>query len=388
MGITTGVLKSCHPSLYDVGDLVGASERFPDTNAIRQGINQHIKGRGEFTESEIAEILGVPKLRRSQAVEWYGISYRVYDRLQSLLSLETIRGNLKRRKYGGVNHYTCEGGLAQPKKTYFEKGLYTKDDLIKVGQRFPSSSALREAINQLKRKEEFTVAKMANRLGIPIVWPGKALKEYGIAYNTYKMLEALLYYEARMGTLEKKIEGGRAVYSLEKAILLTSRHAVLPLTRRHAEKEKKEHPLRPMTREERQPEVMSTCLDAVNKVGPCTVRQVRDEIDFDYKPLGDIIRRLRGEGKIITIEDPGSGKAYKFFSSIFPKMGYLVLNPCNKNHLEKMSSDMIGCLPDSIYPWFIEHLDGQLDKLENAGLPKSVTDRVRNVYKKDITTNG
>ena len=378
-----GVIKPYDKRVYDTADLVKADQRFPDTNALREEINQHIKEGEEFTAGEIAKRLSIPKLKRDQAVGRYGINYKAYDELQSLLSLETRKGNLKRRKDDGVHHYTRVNKFPPVKRSYFEKELYTKDDLIDADKRFINQDALREAINQLEKKGEFTAVEMAERLDIPTVWPDMAIKAYGIDYRAYQILTSLLWFEAKRGNLGKRREDERCIYSLEGAMPLTFRHAVLPSIRRYREREKKKHPPKFRIRKERQLEIMDIYLDAVDKVGPCTVRQVKEELGVVYDSAANAIKRLRKKDKIIMIENPGFGTIYKFFNDIFPKRGYLVLNPYNESHLKKMAAGMIDCLPDPVYPWFIEHLDGQLDNLEKAGLPKSVTDRVRNAYKKD-----
>lgn len=118
--------------------------------------------------------------------------------------------------------------------------------------------------------------------------------------------------------------------------------------------------------------------DSVTRNGPCPANTIVEEFRQTFPCVMGYLRRLRDEGKIIFLKYPKSTvKRYDFFKEVFPKNGYLIFDPNNSDHLEELAKRFIFALPNPIHPWVTEHIDNQLDRMKDVGLPEEVYGNVK-----------
>jgi len=259
------------------------------------------------------------------------------------------------RTINGLRHCLLALGAIKP---YGKK--YTKDDFVKSDQRFPSRTSLRKAIDQyIKKGEELTIGEISDRLKIPKFWTSTAKENYGVSYQAYSRLADLLGYEARRGERVSKVEVDRKCrYKFLGNMSLDS----------------------PALRNEKH-------LEIINKMGPCTVKEIQEEFQITRWTVRTYIKRWEKTDKIKRIRPPKNYKGlYDFFSKAFPHKSYLIFNPKNQEHLERLSEKLITCVPEIVHPWMEEHLYNQLDELEENGLPKEIYIRMLYVLDEHYTS--
>lgn len=136
-------------------------------------------------------------------------------------------------------------------------------------------------------------------------------------------------------------------------------------------------------------------LKAIDRIAPCDLRETVGCFNDTVEDTSQHISSLEAKGQIKKFEPylrHTGGTKYgrtRLFGSIFakPQSRYLIINPSNPYHWNKLADRIIDSIPGNISKGEKAATTHQLKEMHNAGdLPEDVYNRIRASYMRRVTT--